>query len=76
MSCNGYYTDVINEADVNTFNLALNPVEPRADWETAILNNSRDNEHLGFVTDSFAETQEEEKILRENAAALMKVFKC
>lgn len=76
MSCNGYCTDFISEADVDLFNLALNPVEPRAAWEIAILNNSKDLEHFGIITESFADTPEEKRILSENTSELMEAMEC
>lgn len=76
LMCNGYCTDFIKQSDVDLFNLALNPVEPRAAWETAILNNSKDLEHFGLITESFADNPEEERILSENTSDLMKAMEC
>ncbi|MBD5140292.1 MAG: hypothetical protein HDT25_02585 [Ruminococcus sp.] len=76
LRCAGYCTDYIDKSDQETFNLALNPIEPRADWETAILNNSRDPEHFGLITEWFTDNPEEERILSENTAALMETMEC
>ncbi len=76
MLCNGCNTDVLNEEDYDTFNLALNPTEPRTAWETAILNHSKDLDHFGIITESFADSPEEKRILSENVSVFMDGMEC
>lgn len=76
MLCSGYNTDILSETDRDTFNLALNPTEPRAAWEAAILNSSKDLDHFGLITESFADTPEEKLVLSENVSAFMDGMEC
>ncbi len=69
---------VIDESDIDTVDLALNPIEPDALTDAAIINSNPDQEDKNFkvFATRFSQTPEEKQTRIENAAALMENMYC
>ena len=65
------------EKSIDTLNLALNPIEPTALLETAIINNvSKGTHNFGLFANRFGETNEEKQVLTDRAVDLINDMYC
>jgi len=69
---------VIDESDIDTVDLALNPIEPDALTDAAIINFEpyREDKNFRLFASRFSQTPEEKQTRIENAAALMENMYC
>ena len=79
MSTTSYSGDLGEEYEksIDTLDLALNPIEPTALLETAIINNvSKHTNNFGLVANRFGETNEEKRVLADRAIDLIDDMYC
>lgn len=67
----------VSETDIDTVNLALNPIEPAAILDATIINYKPERvSNFSLFADRFSQTPEEKQAIIENTAALIEDMYC